>query len=128
MAVTESYVCDVCGKQKSASEQWWLAWVDCFPGPKPELDQPLIKLTRWQQEHAHSHGVKHLCGARCALRNGVEFQSGFHQFVFDAGMALVTVVDAVARGVAEKGKRDKGDRKGADPVPAPVDPRDCGQC
>ena len=66
MAVTESYVCDVCGKHKGTSEQWWLAWVDCFPGPKPELDQPLIKLTRWQQSHAHSAGVRHLCGARCA--------------------------------------------------------------
>ena len=33
---------------------------------KPEEDQPLIKLTRWQGGHARSVGVKHLCGARCA--------------------------------------------------------------
>src|SRR5580704_12500767 len=43
-----------------------LAWVDCFQGENPEQDQPLIKLTRWQNQHAHSAGVKHLCGARCA--------------------------------------------------------------
>jgi hypothetical protein len=65
MAYSESYTCDVCGKKKE-SDGWWLAWVDCFPGPKPEEDQPLIKLTRWQTYHAHSDGVQHLCGARCA--------------------------------------------------------------
>jgi hypothetical protein len=53
MAYSESYTCDVCGKKKE-SDGWWLAWVDCFPGQKPEEDQPLIKLTRWQSHHAHS--------------------------------------------------------------------------
>lgn len=66
MAYIESYTCDVCGKQKAGSESWWLAWVDCFQGDSPEQDQPLIKLTRWQPQFAHSAGVKHLCGAQCA--------------------------------------------------------------
>lgn len=66
MSYSESYTCDVCGKKKGEDESWWLAWVDCFPGQKPEEDQPLIKLTRWQTYHSHSAGVKHLCGARCA--------------------------------------------------------------
>jgi hypothetical protein len=66
MAYSESYTCDVCGKQKAGSESWWLAWVDCFQGETPDQDQPLIKLTRWQSHHAHSAGVKHLCGARCS--------------------------------------------------------------
>ncbi len=66
MAYSESYTCDVCGDKKGESGDWWLAWVDCFQGEKPEEDQPLIKLTRWQVKHAHSAGVKHLCGARCA--------------------------------------------------------------
>lgn len=66
MAYSESYTCDVCGKQKAGSESWWLAWVDCFQGESPEQDQPLIKLTRWQSQYAHSAGVKHLCGARCS--------------------------------------------------------------
>jgi hypothetical protein len=65
MAYSESYTCDVCGKKKE-SEGWWLAWVDCFPGQRAQEDQPLIKLTRWQAYHAHSDGVRHLCGARCA--------------------------------------------------------------
>jgi hypothetical protein len=66
MAYIESYQCDVCGDKKGEGGDWWLAWVDCFQGEKPEEDQPLIKLTRWQSKHAHSAGVKHLCGARCA--------------------------------------------------------------
>src|SRR5215470_11616716 len=66
MAYSESYTCDVCGKKKADGEGWWLAWIDCFPGQRPEEDQPLIKLTRWQVYQAHSDGVKHLCGARCA--------------------------------------------------------------
>lgn len=65
MAYSESYTCDVCGKQKAPREGWWLAWVDCFQGQSPEQDQPLIKLTRWQPQYAHSAGVKHLCGAQC---------------------------------------------------------------
>lgn len=66
MAYSESYTCDVCGDNKGESGDWWLAWVDCFPGEKATDDQPLIKFTRWQAVHAHSGGVKHLCGARCA--------------------------------------------------------------
>ena len=66
MAYSESYTCDVCGKQKSEKDRWWLAWVDCFEGQSAVEDQPLLKLTRWQTFHAHSAGVKHLCGARCA--------------------------------------------------------------
>jgi hypothetical protein len=65
MAYSESYTCDVCGDKKGVAGDWWLGWVDCFPGVKPEEDQPLIKLTRWQVHHAQSAGVKHLCGARC---------------------------------------------------------------
>ena len=43
MAYSESYTCDVCGKQKAARESWWLAWVDCFQGQSsgtgPAADQ-----------------------------------------------------------------------------------------
>ena len=66
MAYNESYTCDVCGKQKFERDRWWLAWVDCFEGQTSAEDQPLLKLTRWQPLHAHSAGVKHLCGALCA--------------------------------------------------------------
>ncbi len=66
MSYSESYQCDVCGDKKGVGGDWWLAWVDCFQGENAGEDQPLIKLTRWQTKHAHSAGVKHLCGARCA--------------------------------------------------------------
>ncbi len=66
MARNESYHCDVCGKLKSDTEIWWLAWIDCFAGEAPGEDQPLIKMTRWQVKQAHEAGVQHLCGARCA--------------------------------------------------------------
>ena len=66
MSYSESYECDVCGDQKGEEGDWWLAWLDCFPGAKPEDNQPLIKLTRWERGQARTPGVKHLCGARCA--------------------------------------------------------------
>ena len=66
MSRSESYHCDVCGKLKSDTEIWWMACIDCFNWDKPGEDQPLIKLTRWQTNQAHSDGVKHLCGARCS--------------------------------------------------------------
>lgn len=68
MSRSESYHCDVCGKLKNETEIWWMAWVDCFQADesRPESDQPLFKLTRWQSRQANSDGVKHLCGARCS--------------------------------------------------------------
>ena len=71
MSRSESYHCDVCGKLKSDTEIWWMAWIDCFRpidsmATEPGDDQPLLKLTRWQTSQAHSDGVKHLCGARCS--------------------------------------------------------------
>ena len=36
MSYIESYQCDVCGDKKGEGGDWWLAWVDCFPGAKPE--------------------------------------------------------------------------------------------
>lgn len=75
MSRSESYHCDVCGKLKSDTEIWWMAWIDCFKGESAvsedtgtlsDEDQPLLKLTRWNSRQAHSEGVKHLCGARCS--------------------------------------------------------------
>ena len=89
MAYIESYQCDVCGDKKGEGGDWWLAWVDCFQGEKPEEDQPLIKLTRWQGKHAHSAGGEAsvrsavcghadgplddaaACRSRCPLRNPI---------------------------------------------------------
>ena len=65
MAYTESYACDICGDKKGAGSQWFLSWLDCLPAGDGST-QPVIKLTRWQVEHAHSPGVQHLCGTHCA--------------------------------------------------------------
>ena len=65
MAYTESYTCDVCGTKKGDAGQWFLSWLDCLPSGVNST-QPVIKLTRWNGDHAHSEGVQHLCGARCA--------------------------------------------------------------
>ncbi|MBW4027205.1 hypothetical protein [Acidipila rosea] len=66
MAWTETYHCDVCGKAKNESTDWWLAWGEEFapvPGAEP---QPLLKLTPWNLLLSHDAQVKHICGARCA--------------------------------------------------------------
>ncbi len=64
MAYTESYTCDICGDTKGEGGRWFLSWLDCLPAG--DSTQPLIKLTRWENEHAHIPGATHLCGARCA--------------------------------------------------------------
>ena len=64
MALTESYTCDICGDTKGEGGQWFLSWLDCLPAG--DSTQPLIKLTRWEQQHAHIPDAIHLCGARCA--------------------------------------------------------------
>jgi len=65
MSVSENYQCDVCGAKKAEADRWWLGWLDCMP-LKDGDTQPLLKMTGWQFDQAHVHGVKHLCGARCA--------------------------------------------------------------
>lgn len=79
MAYSESYTCDVCGKQKAAHESWWLVWLDCFQADKVEDDQPLIKFTRWNPQLAHSAGVRHLCGAQCAGKMMDRWMSEQHE-------------------------------------------------
>ena len=66
MSVTETYTCDICGDKKGQGGQWFLAWTDCLPAAEAGDTQPLIKLTRWEQHHAHTQDVLHLCGTRCA--------------------------------------------------------------
>jgi hypothetical protein len=66
MAFTETFSCDVCGKEKSEeSNDWWLAW-DEVTSPTPEVRQPVLKMTHWNAFLSHDATAKHLCGARCA--------------------------------------------------------------
>ena len=67
MAWTESYNCDVCNKAKSeASGDLWLAWMDQMQVVPGDPTQPMLKMAGWNLILAHSPGVMHLCGARCA--------------------------------------------------------------
>lgn len=66
MAWTETYSCDVCGKEKNEeAEDWWLAWGEAI-SPTPEVEQPVLKVTHWNVFLSHDATTKHLCGARCA--------------------------------------------------------------
>ena len=66
MAWTETYSCDVCGKEKSEeSDDWWLA-SESTMSPTPEAEQPVLKITHWNTFLSHDATAKHLCGARCA--------------------------------------------------------------
>jgi hypothetical protein len=66
MSLSENYQCDVCGNKKSDTDRWWISWLDCQPLENSADTQPLLKFTSWQTNLAHTPGVKHLCGARCA--------------------------------------------------------------
>jgi hypothetical protein len=65
MAYTETFTCDICGDTKHEGAQWFLSWADCLRAVN-DTTQPLIKITRWDIEHAHIPGALHLCGSRCA--------------------------------------------------------------
>lgn len=65
MAFTEIYRCDVCGKTRGDSEDWWLAWSE-DEAPMPGSDaQAVLRLTKWNLLLCHAAGVKHLCGGQC---------------------------------------------------------------
>ena len=66
MSLSENYTCDVCGTKKTATEQWWLIWLECSSGTGAEGDRKVLKMTPWQIGPAHSPNVRHICGARCA--------------------------------------------------------------
>ncbi len=79
MSLSESYTCDICGDKKGHGGQWFLAWKDCLPIPGTDATQPLIKLTRWQVDHARSPEVSHLCGALCAGTMMDRWMAGQHE-------------------------------------------------
>ena len=66
MAWTESFSCNVCGKGKREdANDWWLAWEEKV-SPTPNDEQPVMKVTHWNEFLSHDASAKHLCGARCA--------------------------------------------------------------
>lgn len=65
MTWTETFNCDICGKQKSNTDHWWLAWNESF---RPHPDAPerhMFKIYPWETLLAHDAATKHLCGQAC---------------------------------------------------------------
>src|SRR4029077_6391216 len=62
---TETFNCDICGKQKGSVDHWWLAWTELY-SPHPEApERHLLKIYPWENMMAHDATVKHLCGQAC---------------------------------------------------------------
>lgn len=66
MAWTERYMCDVCGKPKRESEEWWLGMLECDVAHDGSPAQPTMRIQPWNNLLAHSAVSKHICGAVCA--------------------------------------------------------------
>ncbi len=65
MTWTETFNCDICGKQRGTVDHWWLAWIEPY---KPHEDAPerhLFKIYPWENMAAHDATTKHLCGQAC---------------------------------------------------------------
>lgn len=62
---TETFNCDICGKQKGSVDHWWLAWSEPY-SPHPDAPQRhLFKIYPWENMLAHDATAKHLCGQAC---------------------------------------------------------------
>jgi hypothetical protein len=65
MAWTETFSCNICGKEKSEeARDWWLAWEE-FTSPTPNGEVPVLKVAPWNTLLSHDSTAKHLCGGRC---------------------------------------------------------------
>jgi hypothetical protein len=66
MAFTETFRCDVCGKEMSEESDWWLAWTEQV-SPLPDAEpMSQLRFLHWDVLLSHQAEVRHLCGSRCA--------------------------------------------------------------
>lgn len=66
MTWTETFHCEICGKQKGSVDHWWLAWNESYRPPYPDaVELPILKVYPWENMSAHDADVKHLCGQAC---------------------------------------------------------------
>jgi hypothetical protein len=62
---TETFNCDICGKQKGSTDHWWLAWTEPYT-PHPDApERRMFKIYPWENMLAHDAEAKHLCGQAC---------------------------------------------------------------
>lgn len=66
MAWIERFTCDICGKLRGETEDWWMAVKECAPSNTTSSSQPILKLMPWDVLLVHGADSKHLCGAGCA--------------------------------------------------------------
>ena len=65
MTWTETFNCDICGKQKSNINHWWLIWTEPYSPHPAAPTRNLLKIYPWENMAAHDATVKHLCGQAC---------------------------------------------------------------
>jgi hypothetical protein len=66
MTWTETFHCEICGKQKGSVDHWWLVWTDKYRPPYEDANErPILKIYPWETMSAHDADVKHLCGQAC---------------------------------------------------------------
>ena len=62
---TETFNCDICGKQKGSVDHWWLAWTEPFSPHAQAPERQMFKIYPWENMLAHDATAKHLCGQAC---------------------------------------------------------------
>lgn len=62
---TETFNCDICGKQKGSVDHWWLAWNEPFSPHAQAPERQMLKIYPWENMLAHDATAKHLCGQAC---------------------------------------------------------------
>ena len=62
---TETFNCDICGKQKGSVDHWWLAWTEPYSPHREAPERQLFKIYPWENMMAHDATIKHLCGQAC---------------------------------------------------------------
>ena len=65
MTWTETFNCDICGKQKGSVDHWWLAWSEPYSPHDQAPRHHMLKIYPWENMTAHDAATKHLCGQAC---------------------------------------------------------------
>ena len=65
MTWTETFNCDICGKQKGSVDHWWLAWSETYSPHDDAARRQMLKIYPWENMLAHDATAKHLCGQAC---------------------------------------------------------------